>query len=302
MIGFLKNLFSGKAQDGEEGQARTDLQEFDVLKYDGLRAMNLGKMAYAERCFEQALNRHMDMEVMQWLVEVSLQLGKTEQACNVLQQMQTLEPARVRTYLDWARILFVRKRYEEMLTAALKATELEPDNAEAYFLQAEACQHMGDVMNALLHLTQAVEKKADFAEAYLTRARLFCEMHQLKEARQDIDALLRIHPDEEEALLLAADIALADQEHTQAQEIYAKVLQLNPFCEKAYQQAAASYFACGQPEEGFKCLNEAIEVAPSAALYQLRSNFHAEYGHLEEAQKDKEKAEQLQPHQEERKA
>ena len=46
-MGIFSSLFGGnkKTEDNKE-------RNFDILKYDGIRAMRIGKLTYALKCFE----------------------------------------------------------------------------------------------------------------------------------------------------------------------------------------------------------------------------------------------------------
>ena len=46
-MGLFSSLFGGNKKTEEE-------KNFDILKYDGIRAMRIGKLAYALKCFEEA--------------------------------------------------------------------------------------------------------------------------------------------------------------------------------------------------------------------------------------------------------
>lgn len=43
-------------------------RHFDVLKYDGIKALKVGKNAYAVRCFNEALKLQEDVEILEHLI------------------------------------------------------------------------------------------------------------------------------------------------------------------------------------------------------------------------------------------
>ena len=48
MGNFFKSLFSSsKAATPEEEKSKNDQKNFDILKYDGVRAQKIGQVAYA---------------------------------------------------------------------------------------------------------------------------------------------------------------------------------------------------------------------------------------------------------------
>ena len=52
MANFLKSLFFGETDESEETKLN---RNFDVLKYDGIKALKIGKYTYAIRCFNEAM-------------------------------------------------------------------------------------------------------------------------------------------------------------------------------------------------------------------------------------------------------
>ena len=65
MANFLKSLFFGETDESEETKLN---RNFDVLKYDGIKALKIGKNTYAIRCFNEALKLKEDVEVLEHLV------------------------------------------------------------------------------------------------------------------------------------------------------------------------------------------------------------------------------------------
>ena len=61
MANFLKSLFFGETDESEETKLN---RNFDVLKYDGIKALKIGKNTYAIRCFNEALK----LKVLEHLV------------------------------------------------------------------------------------------------------------------------------------------------------------------------------------------------------------------------------------------
>ena len=56
MGSFFKSLFGGGTDAGEKPEEKEKERKFDVLKYDGIKALKIRKVGYAIRCFNEALN------------------------------------------------------------------------------------------------------------------------------------------------------------------------------------------------------------------------------------------------------
>ena len=55
MPNFFKSFFSGKSETPESEKQKNDQKNFEIFKYDGLRAQRMGRPDYAVKCFTEAL-------------------------------------------------------------------------------------------------------------------------------------------------------------------------------------------------------------------------------------------------------
>lgn len=300
MMNLLKKLFAGNNEPEENVRHKNEERNFDILKYDGIRAQRIGKWIYAEKCFKEALNIRPDLETASLLVSTSLQLNKLEQAHEVLGQMISLEPQRLQSYLDLARVCYLQEHYDDMLATAQQAAQLAPDNETPYFLQAQAYHKLGDSIHTIVALTQAISRKEDFTEAYLMRGQVLLEMKQYNEALEDVDFLLKHDSIDEEALRLAAEVQQGLGNEDEAVTYYKKVIDLNPFNEHSYEQIALIHARKKEYAQAIATLDEALEINEKAQLYQLRGKLKMDSGDKEGALADMKKALELNPESENR--
>ena len=299
-MNLLKKLFAGNNEPEENVRHKNEERNFDILKYDGIRAQRIGKWIYAEKCFKEALNIRPDLETASLLVSTSLQLNKLEQAHEVLGQMISLEPQRLQSYLDLARVCYLQEHYDDMLAPAQQAAQLVPDNETPYFLQAQAYHKLGDSIHTIVALTQAISRKEDFTEAYLMRGQVLLEMKQYNEALEDVDFLLKHDSIDEEALRLAAEVQQGLGNEDEAVTYYKKVIDLNPFNEHSYEQIALIHARKKEYAQAIATLDEALEINEKAQLYQLRGKLKMDSGDKEGALADMKKALELNPESENR--
>ena len=62
-MGFL-NLYSVGAIPWNGKKEKTIKKNFEILKYDGIRARHMGKLPYAIKCFEEAVAINDEMETL----------------------------------------------------------------------------------------------------------------------------------------------------------------------------------------------------------------------------------------------
>lgn len=264
-MGFLKSFFSGKQEKPETEQQKTRQKNFEIFKYDGMRAQRMGRPDYAVKCFTEALALQEDFETMGYLSQVYIQTNALDEAREQLEHMAKLEPEHASTFLTLANVCYMQEDYQAMADAAQKAIAIEEGNAMAHYMLGKAKQGMDDGIMSIAHLTKAIVLKDDFTEARLLRAEALVKMQQYKEATEDIDAILAQDPDEEAALLLRGKIKEATGEPEEAEVDYRHVTELNPFNEQAFLYLGQLYIVRQKYPEAIALFDEAIELNPNFA-------------------------------------
>ena len=295
-MGFFKSFFSGKTDDPETERLKNAKKNFEIFKYDGMRAQRMGRADYALKCFTEALAIKEDFETMGYLVQVYIQTHKTDEARQLLERMAKLEPTHVATFLNLANVCYMQEDYPAMAEAAKKAIAIEEGNAMAHYLLGKAEGGQKDDLMCIAHLTQAIALKEDFTEARLLRAEALVKMAQYQEAAEDINAVLASNPEDESALLLRGKVEEATGKTDEAEADYRLVTDLNPFNEQAFLCLGRLYIAQGKPAEAIKLFDEAIELNPNfAEAYQERGRAKLLAGDKDGSVEDVKKSMELNP-------
>lgn len=297
MVNFFKSIFPGKEETEEELKARNEEKNFDILKYDGIRATKMcGKLPYAIKCFTEALNIKEDMETRTLLASAYLSFGKPEEALLQANKMVELEPENIEARLIRIHILFLLDRDSEVPADCQAIISVDPDNYMAYFQMAKAKKATGDVFGAIADLTKAIALKDDFAGAYQLRAEVFLLMRQGKEALEDISKVIELTPEEETAYLLRGRVHALMNDAEKAEADFSYVLELNPFQIDAYLLKSSLMTALGKNEDALAFIDEAIEVnTESGALYAERGRIRNILGDKKGAFEDVKKSVELNP-------
>ena len=90
MPNFFKSFFSGKSEDPENEKQKTAKKNFEIFKYDGLRAQRMGRPDYAIKCFTEALAIEEDFETLSYLSQLYVQLTELDKAREILNRMVEL--------------------------------------------------------------------------------------------------------------------------------------------------------------------------------------------------------------------
>ena len=99
MPNFFKSFFSGKSETPESEKQKNDQKNFEIFKYDGLRAQRMGRPDYAVKCFTEALAIQEEFETMGYLSQLYIQMGETAKARELLEKMAAMEPHLTSTFL-----------------------------------------------------------------------------------------------------------------------------------------------------------------------------------------------------------
>lgn len=293
MASFLKSLFGGKTNAEEEKQKK-ETKNFEILKFDGLRAQRIGRVDYAVKCFTEALLIREDFETMNYLSSLYIRLGETQQARDLLKRMTKLEPDLPATYLVLANLCYIEEKYEEMEQYATQGIRLKADDPVAHYLLGKSRHCQKDPIGAVAHLTQALSLKEDYTDALLARGEILLEMKQLHEAREDIDTILGTDPEHEAAILLRGNWHEAAGAPEAAETDYRQLIALNPFNESAYIILSRMFAEKKEIEKAIDILDEAIEFNPgSATLYHRRGELRLLHGDKEGSAEDSKKTLEL---------
>lgn len=264
-MGFFKTLFTGKEDSPKDSEQKDNDRNFDILKYDGIRALKIGETAYAIRCFREALSIRPDIETMSLLASVLIQTNEIDEACRILNKEAELDPSQINTFIRLAQVNEMQKDFMQMNENCNKALALDPKNAQALYWTGKAQHHVHEDFQAIAFLTQAIQQDKELQQAYLLRAEILCSMHSIKEAEEDADYLLTHFEPAEESLMLKADLCIRRNDLAEAITYYNKVKTLNPLLGEAYVKLSQAYSENHQLDQSLNAINEAIELLPDFA-------------------------------------
>ena len=116
-MGFFKSFFSGKSDSPANEKQKNEQKNFEIFKYDGMRAQRMGRTDYAIKCFTEALAIQEDFETMGYLAQVYTQTSELDEAHKLLERMTEIEPEHISTYLSLANVCYMQEDYKSMETA-----------------------------------------------------------------------------------------------------------------------------------------------------------------------------------------
>ena len=274
-MGFWKALLGGKDQTPEEEQQEREQRNFDLLKYDGVKAMKIGQPDYAVKCYREALKIKEDPEVRDYLSQALIQKGELAEAAEQLKLLAQAEPNNEAIVLRTAQVAYMMEDYAQMETACERAMQINPSSAIAHYLKAQACLGQQNVVGAIAMLTKTISLQEENADAYLLRAQTLLAMGDVKGAADDAAWLLENAGDHEEVLLLNARVAARRQLTDEALAFYDQVTEVNPFSIEAYQERGQLRFNLGDKAGAEQDMQKVLELNPNA-LADVNGEYSAE--------------------------
>jgi len=296
MGNFFKSIFASEPINPEEEKKKEDDKNFEIFKYDGIRAQNMGQLDYSQKCFREALAIREDEEVENHLAQALSVQGKLEEAFDVYNHIVELYPDKDVYFLSLANICFLLDRYGEMLEATTKAIAIENQNPGAFFLQGRAHHGLKDNVMAIADLTQAITLKEDYTEALLLRADVLITMGQYPEAEKDIDVVLSQNESDEDALRLKGKLLKSLGETDKAEVVFRELIETDPFNQQAYLTLGQMLIEEKRIEDAISLFNDAIEINPNfAEAYHERGKAKLLAGDEAGSIEDGKKAMELEP-------
>ncbi|MCD8203335.1 MAG: hypothetical protein LUD48_06815 [Prevotella sp.] len=249
-MGFLKALFSGKEDDEKSQKEVENAKNFDVLKYDGVRALRTNQNDYAVKCFTHALDIQDDLEVRDYLSQAYIRIGEFDLACRQLKFLAERQPDNLPLLIRFASVYYMMEDYDSMLKICEKAILLDENSAETLYYFARAYIGKGNMNDAVEALTKTISFNAEYYDAYLLRSETYLKCGELEKADKDILFLLNIIEDNEDILILKARIERAKENAAEAISYYDKVIAANPFNVTAFRERGELKIKSGDMEGG----------------------------------------------------
>ena len=234
-MNILKKLFGGQKTTEEVKQAKE--KDFDMVKYDGVRALRMHQFDLAAKSLEHALQLNAeDLECRDYLSQAYISMGDLQKAYEQLQILSEAQTDNVAVLLRMADVAYMMENYTAMSEVCDKALHLDTSNLQTYLYYAKACRGLGEPIRAVAVLSLAIKLREDYYAAHLLRGTILLENHLLDDAAQDADYLFTHLEPNEDVLLLKARVLKAQEKMKEAEQVYGMVIEVNPFSLDAYRE------------------------------------------------------------------
>lgn len=274
-MGFWKSLFGGEQPVSEEERKNAEEKKFDLLKYDGVKALRTRQADYAERYFREALKLKEDLEVRDYLSQALLQQGNLEGALAELKIIAAAVPGQLSVLSQAAHVAYMLEDYAEMKALCEQALTVDGDDAMANYQMAQAVMGQGDMVSGIARLTKAIAVDERLGDARLLRAKTLVAMGDLKGADEDVKWLMEKVQPNEDVVLMAARVQTAQGNVDEAIMLYGQVIDLNPFNIDAYRERGQLKYDRGDKQGAEEDMQKVLELNPDA-MSNVSGDYQAE--------------------------
>lgn len=270
-MNFLKSLFGSKAENEEEKHREEERKNFETLKYDGVRALQMSQIEQALLCFSHALQLYDDLETRDYYSQALIRNNDLPGAYAQLQKMVEAEPDNLQIYLRMADVAYMMEDYVAMGNTCEKAMLVDSENPQVLYRYAKSYIGRDDLTNAITMLTKAIMLNPKVYEAYLLRGETLLDTGDLDAADEDATLLLEHLADNEDVLILKARIEQKKGNKAEALTYYNKVIDVNPFSMVAFQERGPLRIELGDEQGGRKDVEMAQEMTAQLVANQVKA-------------------------------
>lgn len=256
-MSFLSSLFGTSRPD--------DTQKAQILRDDGVRAMQMGEIPYSVKCLKASLELRPDASTEGLLAEALLRAGETAEALPILEKFAQQPDCSPLLRHTLARTYGRLEMYDKEKETAQALLDANAEDADALFLCAEAAFALNDPFTAVASLTRCLQICEENLEARALRCRVLAAMQQWKEALEDANALATAEPENETFAHLRADLLAKTGRTNEAIETYEQLRALNPFDREAVLRLGELYVAGSLFDKALALYDEAIDLDPTFA-------------------------------------
>ena len=139
----------------------TETVKFETLRDDGVRAMQIGELPYAEKCLLTALELRHDLKAIGFLAEVYLRMQQYDKALPRLEELAASPEATTDVKLLLAETQGHLELWADQRATCRALLDEMPDDPRVLFLAAEADYGLDAPFEAIAHLTQSLALRDD---------------------------------------------------------------------------------------------------------------------------------------------
>lgn len=235
------------------------------------------------------------------LADVQLDYFRSFEALQTMEKVLKLYPQRIQSLLKMSEFQYLLKKYEPSIATANRVLQIDPQNADAYFMMGLNYRDMQSNPNAIQMLQKAVELNPDIIDAWITLGQLHAEANDPIALRY-FDSASEIAPDNIEVLHAKAFYLMEQEQLESSIQLFKRIARIDPQYDVAHFNAGLLYLDLDSIQQAYDQFNITVKIKPThAKAYYYRGVTLALMGKPEVARQNFEQALRFDPELEEAK-
>lgn len=229
------------------------------------------------------------------LADIYLDYSKSYQALNTMKNVAAIYPNRIPTLLKLSQFQLILKMNDESMSTLSKILELDPQNAEAFFLRGLNYQEKNITKSTINSLQKAVELDPDITDAWIILGEILAA-EKNPAAIQYFDNAVRVDPNNIAALHTKANYLQQNGSLLEAIEVYRNIIKLDPSYSDAYYNTGLAYLEMDSLTLAYRNFDIVIKTDPTnVSGYYFRGVSAQMKGEVAKAKNDYQQAINLAP-------
>jgi protein O-GlcNAc transferase len=222
-----------------------------------------GRLAEAERIYQQVLARHPDhLDALHLLGILAMQRGRKDESVELLRRAIERNPDFADAHINLGIALVNLGQVEAAIAAFRRAIELKPGAVGTHINLGNALKLNGQLDNAIECYRQAVRIEPDFAEAHFSLAKALRSNGQLDEALAAFRETVRLNPDDAAAHANLGGILNIVGRLDEAIASLRQAVRLKPDLAIAHNNLGTTFRDTGRVDEAISCYRQALRANP----------------------------------------
>jgi tetratricopeptide (TPR) repeat protein len=272
----------------------------EVHRVRGAAFDRIGKKAAAEADFNEAqrlrLTDETDPTVVLLKAYQIIQASDFRAALEQFDKALRLDPKSTAAYLGRAASLQSLGRYGDAILDYTAVIRLEPTKADGYLLRGLAYSMQGEDRHALGDYTTAIRLDPQSPAAYIGRSDAYRKQGDFEAAIADATEGIRLESSPGMAYRMRCLASMDKGDFKRAVADADEVVRLAPEEEGSYELQFTALKNAGDFQQLVDAMTRGIEQLPeSSKLYELRGEAYARLQREDEAQRDRERAVEIDP-------
>ncbi len=288
-MGLFNKLFGSKSKK-EEKDAQT-------LKFDALRALNMGQIPFALQLLKKSLELKDEFETRFYYAQT---LNLLKDYSTALEQENLLlqeETQHLPTLLMRGQTLFYLKELDKALNDFIKAQEEDKDEdykEEIFYWLAVIYFEKGNFEEALAYAEKGINTESPEIRFFLQKSKNLLALKRYSEAKEFLTQASEIFDEEEQFHLFQAEIAKEEGNFEEQKQALDLALEKNPFSEECYCQIAQMHYQIEGIDKAIASLETAIEEEITGLkIYTLLLQLYKKGNYTEKREKLEQKMQEM---------